>query len=87
MMFAFLPHYSMTTSLAVRGLTYSVTPVIDSKNRGYVLKGKRGAEYMLIRTVKRPEYLWAVNEGFKIAKPMQGVWFTDKEGDLTVCRD
>jgi hypothetical protein len=82
-----LPHTFMTTSITVRGLDYQVEPVIDSKHRGYVLKGKRGAEYMLLRTVKQPEYLWACNEGFKIAKPLQGVWFTDKDGELQTFRE
>ena len=58
---------------------YTVTPTNDT----YVLGGVRGAAYRLMRNVRDPSMLFAINDAsFLKGTPFDGRWFTDRDGTL-----
>ncbi len=65
--------------IKVNGITYKVKKPC---NNTYILHGPRGATYQLLRTIPRPEILFAVNanRGFKPVSKLG--WFTDRKGFL-----
>ena len=55
------------------------------KDVPYVLVGRRGAWYALMRSRAKPWYLFVINyrtAGFNLPSYLAGVWFTDKDGEL-----
>lgn len=73
---------------AVERLGYTVEVRDESSPRPYVIHGKRGAKYALMRNVPRPELLFAVNARRFTAGALVGgyTWFTDKDGALVPVR-
>jgi hypothetical protein len=64
---------------------YEIEKIKDEKNKtdGYILRGSRGAEYVLIRFPKNPEILYSVNGKTFFCCSVSGYTnFTDKRGYL-----
>lgn len=83
----------MGTSIRIRGKDYAVERVERTTGteiqRGvaYVLTGKRGAKYTTMRNEPRPEMMFLIYaDKFGPAAVMDGVWLTDKGGQLAVVR-
>lgn len=78
--------------ITIRGRSYEVStrePSEARKRAGqtgpvYDLKGKRGGHYYTVRNVPRPEMMFLCNARGHSSAVVDGVWLTDKDGDLKV---
>lgn len=48
----------------------------------YVLRGKRGACYLTMRNRRNPDLMFLVHGGARFGVALDGVWLTDKNGQL-----
>lgn len=53
---------------------------------GYFLTGKRGAVYGLLRTVRDPHLMFAVNSRGNVCTLKGNGWFTDRDGVLRIAQ-
>lgn len=79
---------AVPATLVIRGRTFTVERVAetrDEKGYRYKLTGVRGAKYSTMRNVNHKDMMFLINErGFGIAKTIDGVWLSDKDGKLTI---
>ncbi len=77
--------------MMIRNRDFQVTTQTVNLKKGpevqYVFTGKRGAVYGTMRNQKNPELMFLIDgRGFGLAKGMDGVWLSDKGGELVIVR-
>lgn len=78
----------MSSTLVIRGRTYTVEPIAnsdDARERSYHLVGVRGARYRTIRNAHTPHLMFLVSaRKFGQSSVTEGVWLSDADGALKV---
>lgn len=77
----------MITQITINGKQFSVEVGNNDRDgqTSYTLTGKRGAKYGTVRNVNHPELMFMINlRGFGMAVGFEGVWMTDRNGQLEV---
>jgi len=70
------------------GNEYSIERVPpDDFISGFILHGKRKAEYSLIRNVPNPRLMFAISSKGSTKTPFEGMWFVEYEGLLYLLHD
>lgn len=71
-------------TIIIRGRQYAVERIErPGKELRYRLTGKRGASFFTMRNVHRPDAMFVVPHSLG-NKTLEGVWLSDKTGELVV---
>ena len=75
---------TLNEKITIRGREYQVAcEERPGKEVSYKLTGKRGAVFHTMRNVHRPDAMFIIPASWG-NKTLEGVWLSDKDGDLKV---